>query len=244
MEPFRLAGEIETRLRRVGTAERAAGERAYLKSDLEFIGATVWQTRGVVKEFLAEHDRLTHDEVVALADALWRKPIHERRAAAIETLEAHADLLGPADLPLLERLIRDSRTWALVDELAGDLVARMLVEHPEIGSTLERWARDDDFWVRRSALLAHLRRVRAGEELGAFADQADAMLDGREFFIRKAIGWVLREAGKRRPHEVVAWLEPRVHRASGVTMREAVKYLAPADRERLMDAYRRARSAS
>jgi hypothetical protein len=66
----------------------------------------------------------------------------------------------------------------------------------------------------------------------------------REFFIRKAIGWVLREAGKRRPGEVVTWLEPRVHRASGVTMREAVKYLSASDRERLLTAYREGRPGS
>ena len=53
------------------------------------------------------------------------------------------------------------------------------------------------------------------------------MLEEREFFIRKAIGWVLREAGKRRPDDVAAWLAPRTDRASGVTMREAVKYLPP-----------------
>jgi 3-methyladenine DNA glycosylase AlkD len=70
------------------------------------------------------------------------------------------------------------------------------------------------------------------------------MLDEKEFFIRKAIGWVLREAGRRRPDEVAAWLGPRTHRASGVTMREAVKRLAPADAERLMTAYRERRPAA
>jgi 3-methyladenine DNA glycosylase AlkD len=64
------------------------------------------------------------------------------------------------------------------------------------------------------------------------------MLDEKEFFVRKAIGWVLREEGKRRPDEVVAWLAPRTHRASDVTLREAVKYLAPGDRDALMAAYR------
>ena len=63
------------------------------------------------------------------------------------------------------------------------------------------------------------------------------MLDEKEFFVRKAIGWVLREEGRRRPDEVVAWLSTRTHRASGVTMREAVKYLPPDDREALMAAY-------
>jgi 3-methyladenine DNA glycosylase AlkD len=59
------------------------------------------------------------------------------------------------------------------------------------------------------------------------------MLDEKEFFIRKAIGWVLREAGKTRPDEVYEWLAPRVDRASGVTLREAVKYLRPDQRARL-----------
>ena len=69
------------------------------------------------------------------------------------------------------------------------------------------------------------------------------MLEEKEFFIRKAIGWVLREVGKRRPDEVSRWLRSRTHRASGVTMREATKYLPDADRERLMIAYREKRPA-
>jgi 3-methyladenine DNA glycosylase AlkD len=69
------------------------------------------------------------------------------------------------------------------------------------------------------------------------------MLEEREFFIRKAIGWVLREAGKRQPDAVAAWLAPRTHRASGVTMREAVKYLPPAVAGELMAAYRDRRPA-
>jgi 3-methyladenine DNA glycosylase AlkD len=76
------------------------------------------------------------------------------------------------------------------------------------------------------------------DELRApFLRRADRMLDEREFFIRKAIGCVLRELGKRRPAEVVAWLAPPTDRASGVTMREAVKYLPRADADRLMAAY-------
>lgn len=241
----RLADEIEQRLRAVGTEKRAIGEKAYLKSDLEFVGATVWQTRAVVKKVLAEHPLRTHDEVVGLAEALWAKPIHERRAAATVVLDRHVGLLTAADLPLLERFLRDSRTWALVDELAGDVVSRLLVADAErVEPILDRWATDDDFWIRRSALLAHLRRARAGEELGAFARYADAMLDEREFFIRKAIGWVLREAGKQRPGDVGAWLAPRTHRASGVTMREAVKYLPPDTADTLMRAYREKRPAA
>jgi 3-methyladenine DNA glycosylase AlkD len=229
----RAADALEAELRAVGTPERAAAEQRYLKSELEFVGATVPAVRQVTRAFLGSHPDLGHDELVALADALWAKPIHERRAAAVDLLERRVRLLGPADMPLIERLLRESRTWALVDGLAVNVAGALLISDPSVASALDRWARDDDFWLRRSSLLAHLRRLRAGGELGDFARYADAMLGEREFFIRKAIGWVLREAGKRRPDEVVAWLEPRVGRASGVTMREAVKYLPPADVERL-----------
>jgi 3-methyladenine DNA glycosylase AlkD len=236
LDAVQLAAAIEAELRVAGTPERAEGEKAYLKSDLDFLGARLADIRRVAGAAWRAHRPMAHDDLVALVTKLWRKPLFERRMAAAILLELGASTLTADDLPLLERLLRESRTWALVDWIAGDVVARMRIADPGVESTLARWATDDDFWIRRSALLAHLRRIRGGEELGAFAEYADALLDEKEFFIRKAIGWVLREAGKRRPEEVTAWLEPRTHRASGVTMREAVKYLPQPDAERLMQA--------
>jgi DNA alkylation repair enzyme len=100
--------------------------------------------------------------------------------------------------------------------------------YPALTGTLDRWSADPDFWLRRSALLALLVPLRRGAgEFERFSRYADQMLDEREFFIRKAIGWVLRETGKRRPDLVAGWLAPRIGRVSGVTVREAVKPLPP-----------------
>ena len=237
-----MAAEIESELRAIGTSERAESEKRYLKSDLTFFGTTVGQIRGVVKG-ASRGQVLDRDQVVELVTVLWAKPVHERRMAAVVLLDVHPKLLSAADLPLIERLIRESRTWAYVDALASDVVGRILTADPSVEATLDRWAADADFWVRRSSLLAELRPLRAGDDLGPFLRRADAMLDEKEFFIRKAIGWVLREVGKRRPTEVATWLAPRTDRASGVTMREAVRYLAPGDAERLMAGYREHRPA-
>ena len=147
-------------------------------------------------------------------------------------------------LPLVERLIRESLTWALVDGLAADVAGGVRAADPTVEPTLDRWASDPDFWVRRSSLLVELRAHRAGAPLEPFFRRADLMLDEKEFFIRKAIGWVLREVGKRRASEVAAWLAPRADRASGVTMREAVRHLPPDDAERLMAAHRERRAAT
>jgi len=79
-----------------------------------------------------------------------------------------------------------------------------------------------------------LQPLKHGAGFDTFAGYADAMLDDKEFFIRKAVGWVLREHGKRRPDQVYEWLLPRSTRASGVTLREAVKYLEPPQRAAIL----------
>lgn len=238
-----VADELEARLRAIGTPTRATGEKAYLKSDLDFTGTLVSDTREEVKR-LAAGLALDHDRLIGLTSELWSRPVFELRLAAIMFLQRSPRLLSVADVPLLERIVRESWTWALVDYLAVDVLGR-LVESDPAGLTpiMDRWVTDDDFWVRRASLLAELRPIRRGADLDRFLARAEPMLEEKEFFIRKAIGWVLREAGRRRPDEVAAWLRPRTHRASGVTMREAVKYLPPDEAGRLMAAYRERRPA-
>jgi 3-methyladenine DNA glycosylase AlkD len=93
---------------------------------------------------------------------------------------------------------------------------------------------DADFWVRRSALLALLRGIRSGQpDLARFTWYAEPMLAEREFFIRKAIGWVLREVSKHDPDWVAAWTQRHLPAMSGVTFREAVRRLPAAEAERL-----------
>ena len=226
----------------MGTPERAEGEKKYLKSDLEFFGVTMPDLRRVVKG--ATPADLTHDELIAIVEGLWSKPIHERRMAAVVFLGNHPALLGPRDLPVIERLIRESKTWAYVDGLAVVVVGELIIRHPGALETLDRWAADDDFWIRRSALLGLLRSLRTGRLFTVFAGYAEPMLEEKEFFIRKAIGWVLRETAKENADEIFDWLAPRTHRASGVTMREAVKYLDLERREILMSAYKEKRPAT
>jgi 3-methyladenine DNA glycosylase AlkD len=158
---------------------------------------------------------------------------------AVELLDMHSKLLGPDDMPMLERLLRNSHTWALVDSLAATVVGALVTKHPQLAETLDRWATDEDFWLRRSAMLALLVELRQGRgDWDRFARYADSMLEETEFFIRKAMGWILRDTSKRRPDLVYDWLAPRAGRASGVTVREAVRYLTDDQREAVMSAYR------
>jgi 3-methyladenine DNA glycosylase AlkD len=241
VDAAKVARRVDAGLRQAGKPDRAAAEKRYLKSDLDFLGCTLGEMRRLAKA-TAKDDQLEHDDLIAVVRELWSKPVFERRMTAVVLLELHGSELVTNDLPMIETLIRESKTWALVDGLAGDVVGTIALRH-RIKQRLDRWSVDDDFWIRRSSLLAELRPLKAGAPFRPFADRADAMLDETEFFIRKAIGWVLREMSKKRPQEVYEWVAPRTHRASGVTMREVVKYLDARKAARLMRAYKAGRPA-
>jgi 3-methyladenine DNA glycosylase AlkD len=232
-----LAEHIDIALRDQGVPGRAEHEKAYLRSELAHYGTSVPAVRSVAKEVASQHPGLSRDDLVALVGALWAAPVHERRMAAIELLGIYHDRLRVEDIVLLERLLRESRTWALVDPLAASVVGRLAERYPQLGAALDRWACDQDFWIRRAAMLALLPALRRGDgDFERFAGYADVMLDDQEFFIRKAIGWVLRDTARKRPDLVYAWLLPRASRASGVTLREAIKPLSEPQRAAILAA--------
>ncbi|MFJ8745524.1 DNA alkylation repair protein [Embleya sp. NPDC127516] len=228
------AAALVATLAALGTPERAGAEKAYLKSDLDFLGVTVPVLRKTVTATARARPEPSRSELLAWVAALWLRPVHESRFAAIELLRLHLRVLTRADLPLVERLIRESAGWVYVDTLAEKVAGVLMGRDPADFATADAWAADGDFWVRRAALLSLLPGIRAGApDLVRFDRYADAMLDEREFFIRKAIGWLLREIAKRDPAYVIAWTTAHRARMSGVTLREAIRRLPAADAARL-----------
>ena len=238
MDVERVVTEMDATFQAGGDPDRAAQMKAYLKSDLCFRGVITAGIRSRVAGFLKAHESLTRDDLVGVVRASWDRPVYELRSFAVGVLGRRTDLLNKDDVALMEDLLRRSHTWAFVDSLSGH-VGSLVETYPELTAVLDRWARDDDFWIRRAAMLALLPALRSGEgDLDRFLRYADAMLDETQFFIRKAIGWVLREVAKKRPDAVREFLAPRVDRVSGVTIREAVKYLPDDQGDELMRAYR------
>lgn len=234
-----LAETIARQLKARGRPERAENERRYLKSALQHYGVRVPDTRAVVTRVARENPDLDRASLTALVEQLWETEVFEQRMAAVELLVVFQNRLASADLSSLEALLRQCRTWALLDPLAITVVGGLIDGRPKLQGRVQRWAKDEDFWLRRAALLSQMLPLRRGNgSFDPFGKMADRLLEDREFFIRKAIGWVLREAGKRRPDLVFDWLAPRVHRASGVTVREAVKPLDERQRRTLLAAYR------
>ncbi len=225
---------FERRYREAGTPARAAGTKAYLKSDLRFYGTTMPEIRRAAKDFAREHRDLTRAELRKIVDELWSTDVFELRSAGVALLSRNAELLEERDLPWLLGFVRRSKTWAHVDWLAADVIGGVVGESRTALRRLPAWARDENFWVRRTALLAQLRQLshEAGD-FKLFARLAAPMLGEREFFIRKAIGWVLREVSKRRPKPVFEFLREHRDEVSGLTLSEGAKYLPPAQRRAL-----------
>ncbi|MGD8898395.1 MAG: DNA alkylation repair protein [Acidobacteriota bacterium] len=235
MKLTRLADELEGGLRAVGDTERAVGAKAYLKSDLEFLGVAAKPLRAVARAFLADHPETDRSSLIGLVQTLWNRPVFELKAVAVALLERRTTDLVTGDLALVEDMLRRSHTWALVDWLCTKVVAPLVESDPETARrVLERWSRDDDFWVRRASLLAQLPALRAGGgDFELFSAFASRMVGEKEFFIRKAIGWVLRDVSKKRPDLSFGFLSEHIHEISGLTLREGSRYLSKRQREAL-----------
>jgi len=222
------------RLRRAGSAARAVGEKAYLRSDLRFWGTSQDSIRMAVREYCDSHPNLVRTELRSVAMALYATDVHELRAAAIGVLERDRETLDDRDMPWLLQVVRNSKSWAYVDWIAPKVIGDVIVRDPRARKRLAIWAKDKDFWVRRTALLAEHDALRAGGgDFALWSRLAGSMLDEREFFIRKAIGWVLREVSKKRPDLTYAFLRKHRDRVSRLSLLEGAKYLPAAQRKDL-----------
>ena len=222
------------RLRRAGSAARANGEKAYLKSELRFWGTGLQPIRAAVREYCDTRPGLTRAELRAIAETMYATDVHELRASAIGVLERNSELLVDRDLSWLITLVGRSKSWAYVDWIAPKVIGDVIARDPRSRKRLVLWAKDEDFWVRRTALLAEHDALRSGGgDFALWSRLAAPMLDEREFFIRKAIGWVLREVSKKRPELTYEFLKKHRERVSGLSLREGAKYLPAPQRKAL-----------
>jgi len=199
-----------------------------MKSALRFHGVDNGPVRAEVKAYCAATP-LDRTAVITTAKALFATDGFDLRHAGLFLLERHVKWLAAADLPWLVEMARTGACWAHVDHIVTQLIGPILERESTIAKQVRAWAADDDFWIRRVALLAQLTPLRRGAgDFELFTEIAAPMLPETEFFIRKAIGWVLREVSKKRPQLVLDFLLEHAADCSGVTWREAVKYLPAA----------------
>ena len=213
------------RFKECGTAERAKNEKAYMKSALRFFGATMPDVRAAAREYRLAIAPIDHEDLVDIATTLFATDYHELRNASIALLEREQKTLTTSDLPLLLSFVRQASNWAHVDWLAAKVIGPIIHREPKGETLLRQWAKDEHMWIRRTALLACLDRLRIDGDFELFEELATPMLQEKVFWIRKAIGWVLREVSKKRPALVRGFIRRHRKDMSGLTLREASKYI-------------------
>jgi 3-methyladenine DNA glycosylase AlkD len=222
-------------LRGAGSNARKEKDRAYLKMPERQLnhGVPVPQITSLAKQWYKEHSPPLQES----AQLLWgteEQPVYEHRMAAVKLLRWQVKLLQKQDLPMVERFLAEAGTWALVDELATSVAPAVIALQDDPRALLDMWSRHDNFWLRRSCLLAHLEDLRSGGgDWESFCGYATQMMDEKQFFIQKAIGWVLRDTSKKRRELVFNFVLKEAQNMSTTTFREAVKYLDAAQKKKV-----------
>lgn len=217
-----LVAGLRAALEAAAVPGQAEPMTAYMKHQFTFLGVPAPARRAAQKPTLDALAPATGDELVAFARACWADPARELHYAAADALRRHNKALTAAHLPALAELITTRPWWDTVDSLATHAVGPLVARQPELSAVMDAWVDGDDLWLARTAILHQLLwkdRTDAGR-LFAYADRRAADPD---FFIRKALGWALRQYARTDPDAVRTYVESRADRLSPLTQREALK---------------------
>jgi 3-methyladenine DNA glycosylase AlkD len=206
--------------------QRAAPMRAYMKDVAPFLGLTTPVRRTLSRTVLEGLPRPTEADCSAIALRCWQLPEREYHYFAVDYLRRHARVCSSGFLPVARHLVSTVPWWDTVDLLAAHVVGALVAADPALKADMDQWIVDDDLWVARTALLHQLRHKEHTdtERLFTYCLRQSGHPD---FFIRKAIGWCLREYAKTDPEAVRTFLARERGRFAPLSVREALKNIGP-----------------
>lgn len=216
-----MADAMRAELAAIAEPERASAQQAYMKSAMPYRGVGLPGVRRTVSGVLRAVPGLTLDEVHALASELWDgAEFREDRYCAMQVLDwpKYRPVLDESTLVLVRRFVIEGAWWDITDELSG--VVGWLLRFPHAKREVRRWADDEVMWLRRSAIIAQLH-AQGDTDLDLLTYAIERNLADKEFFIRKAIGWALRDYS----YHDAEWVKRFVaeHDLAPLSHREALK---------------------
>jgi 3-methyladenine DNA glycosylase AlkD len=223
-----LADEIMDRLSRAFEAardpDRAAPMAAYMRDQFPFLGIPSPTQKALTREVLAGLGRPAEPDLAAVALACWERPEREYQYFACSLLRRHARSCGENFIATAQRLLVTKSWWDTVDALAAHLVGPLVAQHPALVATTDAWLTDDDRWLIRTAILHQLTYKEATDANRLFR-YCTVQATHPDFFVRKAIGWALREYAKTDPAAVRTFVNAHHSRLAALSVREALKNL-------------------
>lgn len=221
-----LVAAVEHGLADIADADRAPTMQAYMKSDMPYLGVAVPAVRAVTKAAVRDHPPISVLHLGATAAVLWRGATHrEHRYAATELTRLRMADGALTMLPLYEEMIVTGSWWDHVDAVAPRLGHLLLTDPASVRSVILAWSRAPDRWLRRASIIAQLG-ARTRTDVDLLSAVIDANATDRDFFVRKAIGWSLRDYARTDPEWVRGFVTARAQVLSSLSRREATKHLA------------------
>lgn len=203
---------------------RAEAMTAYMKDVAPFLGIPAPLRRDLSKAVTQGAPRPSEADCAALALRCWRLPEREYQYFAVDYLRRHVSRCSSGFLPVVRHLIVTVPWWDTVDPLAAHTVGPLVAADPELARVMDEWIEDEDLWLARTALLHQLRH-KAATDTGRLFAYCRRRAGHPDFFVRKAIGWSLREYAKTDPDAVRAFVEAERAALSPLSVREALKNL-------------------
>jgi len=239
--PLRVAAEARRELKRASRPSASFDAARYFRGapDLGFHNVGTAAMRGLARTLYADRARdWTIDDAVACAEALIVDRYLEAKHVGLEILARYRRELTPRLLPVWKRWLAKghSANWATTDALCGLLIGPMLLAHPAAVPVMREWARHRSLWVRRAAAVSLIPSARKGLALDVAYDVAAALRDDDEDLIHKAVGWLLREAGKADQPRLERYLRAHGRSTPRTTVRYAIERFPPSKRLDLLRA--------
>ena len=221
-----LVAAVRRELKAAADPSRAPAMQAYMKSAMPYYGVGSPGQAAIWKKLFRSHvlsDAASWRETTL---AMWRgAKFREERygAIALSGEKAYLPWQTLDTVPMYEEMIVTGAWWDYVDHIAGRRIGLLLGNHPsQMSRLMRRWSRSNDMWKRRTSILCQLG-FKERTDLPLLYDCIEPNLDDREFFIRKAIGWALRQYAWTNPKEVQRYVRAHEDRLSGLSKREALK---------------------
>lgn len=194
---------LEEEFKRLANPEISAGQKAYMKNQFEFFGVKTPTRREINAPFLHKDFLPTQDDAEKIVRNLWLRPEREFQYFAQELALSYHKKVKETDLELFEFMILNKSWWDTVDFIAPKLVGSYFKKYPhQRDKTIEKWLASGNIWLQRSSLIFQLK-YKTGFDTKMLEHVIRSLSGSKEFFINKAIGWILREYGKREPEWVL-----------------------------------------
>jgi 3-methyladenine DNA glycosylase AlkD len=215
---------LRSELQKHADPKRASAMQAYMKTSQKFYGVSASPLKEIFRTARTKFEIKTFDDYQNVIRALWSGESREEMYLAILTAKYYKKFRTDKAMRLYEAMLATATNWDLVDDIAAHLVGDLVLKDRKHETRLKRWARSKNFWMRRSAILAHLFHAKE-TNLKLFEQILAGMMHEKEFFIRKAIGWSLRQYAKTNPKWVKHFVKTYGDRLSGLSKREALKHI-------------------